>query len=338
MGQTINQVRHLYVTNDAPTLNTEPTAKGNITLMAPDDTKTVWFKYMSPAGLVSSDKIDVANIEYMKVTPAKAMGKLLKVQAVKLDANINEGNPVAGQEYILRLVLKNYIGMGDDNVAFKYGMTTATTDTTATDLYKKLALSLVKNLKDMNNLVNVYLGTADTDVPVTADTKESTLTDTYTDIIIEQVPQAWELGKMPETVIDFDVQGLPITLEGDEVLWLDEEAKNAETPSHYLPNGKNIADLEYFCMGARGDYYRGMGYPNNIKTDYMVDPTQEYDTLDIHYSYVGANESVQKSEKDITIAVPTGTDFTVVTDILTQLSGVKVKTVTVNHTAGKYEE
>lgn len=33
----------------------------------------------------------------------------------------------------------------------------------------------------------------------------------------------------------------------------------------------------------------------------MVDATKEYHVLDIHYAYVGSNEAVQKSEKDITI-------------------------------------
>ena len=47
-----------------------------------------------------------------------------------------------------------------------------------------------------------------------------------------------------------------------------------------------------------------MGYPNNLITEYLVDPTLEYNTIDIHYAYVGSNESVQKSEKDITIVVP----------------------------------
>ena len=30
----------------------------------------------------------------------------------------------------------------------------------------------------------------------------------------------------------------------------------------------------------------------------------KYNTIDIHYAYVGPNEAVQKSEKDITIVVP----------------------------------
>jgi hypothetical protein len=38
----------------------------------------------------------------------------------------------------------------------------------------------------------------------------------------------------------------------------------------------------------------------------MVKPTDKdgYDVINIHYSYVGSNESVQKSEKDIFIVVP----------------------------------
>ena len=61
---------------------------------------------------------------------------------------------------------------------------------------------------------------------------------------------------------------------------------------------------EYFCMGERGDMYRGIGYPNNIPTTYLVDPTVKYNVIDIHYAYVGSNESVQKSEKTITLVVP----------------------------------
>ena len=74
--------------------------------------------------------------------------------------------------------------------------------------------------------------------------------------------------------------------------------------SRIIDNGHNIADLEYFCMGERGDQYRGMCWPYNIHTKYLVDPNKKYNTIDIHYAYVGDGVSVQKSEKDITIVVP----------------------------------
>ena len=43
----------------------------------------------------------------------------------------------------------------------------------------------------------------------------------------------------------------------------------------------------------------------------MVNPSTDkdgYDVINIHYSYVGSNESVQKSEKDIFIVVPGNID------------------------------
>ena len=57
-------------------------------------------------------------------------------------------------------------------------------------------------------------------------------------------------------------------------------------------------------MGERGDVYRMVGFPNVIRTKYLVNPDSKYNVIDIHYAYVGPNESVQKSEKDITIVVP----------------------------------
>ena len=59
-------------------------------------------------------------------------------------------------------------------------------------------------------------------------------------------------------------------------------------------------------MGARGDHYRMMGYPNIIKTEYLVDPEAAYDVIDIHYAFTDSNEGVQKSEKTITIVGKTG--------------------------------
>ena len=103
---------------------------------------------------------------------------------------------------------------------------------------------------------------------------------------------------MPQAFIPFTPQFLTITVDGEDRLW---GVATVVTPTNTVPDGHLIADLEYFCMGARGDIYRGMGYPNTIKTTYLVDPSAVYDVLDIHYFYTGSNESVQKSEKTITL-------------------------------------
>lgn len=303
---SINQVRQLYVAKALKANTAALTTAGDIVPKADTAKTTLYFQYMSPAGIVSSDKIDIANIMYAKATSSDALAHKLVRYSVTLDADVADA-PVAGQNYILRLAFRQYIGLSEEDQYFKYGEVIARSGMTASDFYKKMAISLAKNLENKTEstpLVNIYLisaaaAAASTDVPVTSATKESDLTATdYNQIIIEETEQPWVLGMMPQAFIPFTPQSLTITVDGEERLWAKAEVV---TPKNTVPDGHLMADLEYFCMGARGDIYRGMGYPNIIKTTYLADPDAIYDTLDIHYFYTGSNESVQKSEKTITL-------------------------------------
>lgn len=298
-----NQVRQLYVAKELKTGNALlATDKAGTILPKADIAKTIlYLQYMSPAGIVSSDKINIANVMYAKATNASAMAHKLARYELTLDAYVS-ATPVAGQEYILRLAFRHYIGLGENDQQFKYGFVKAQGTMTASDFYKKMALSLFDNVKrDVTPLVNIYVATTSAETLITDKTKEADLTGTYTKIVIEEVEQDWILGRMPQAFMPFAVQPTTIIVDGDERIW---GKVDKATPTKSVPNGHNIADLEYFCHGFRGDEYRGMGYPNNLITEYLVDPTLEYNTIDIHYAYVGSNESVQKSEKDITIVVP----------------------------------
>lgn len=301
---SINQVRQLYVAKALKADTAALTTAGDIVPKADTAKTTLYFQYMSPAGLVSSDKIDIKNVMYTKVTSSDALAHKLVRYSVTLDGDVS-ATPVAGQNYILRLAFRQYIGLSEEDQYFKYGEVIARSGMTASDFYKKMAISLAKNLENKTEstpLVNIYLNSAvadGTDVPVTATTKESDLTATdYDQIIIEEAEQPWVLGMMPQAFIPFTPQFLTITVDGEDRLW---GVATVVTPTKTVPDGHLIADLEYFCMGARGDIYRGMGYPNIIKTTYLADPDAIYDTLDIHYFYTGSNESVQKSEKTITL-------------------------------------
>ena len=72
-------------------------------------------------------------------------------------------------------------------------------------------------------------------------------------------------------------------------------------------------------MAERGDMFRNMGWPNNIDVKYMVDPTKEYDMLDIHYFFSGSGVQVHKSEKDITIVTDNSTVMTALKSAVTAL-------------------
>lgn len=331
---SINQVRQLYVAKALKVNRAALTTAGDIVPKADKAKTTLHFQYMSPAGIVSSDKIDIANIMYAKATSSDALAHKLVRYSVTLDADVADA-PVAGQNYILRLAFRQYIGLSEEDQYFKYGEVIARSGMTASDFYKKMAISLAKNLENKTEstpLVNIYLisatAEASTEVPVTSATKESDLTATdYNQIIIEETEQPWVLGMMPQAFIPFTPQSLTITVDGEERLWAKAEVV---TSKNTVPDGHLMADLEYFCMGARGDIYRGMGYPNIIKTTYLADPDAIYDTLDIHYFYTGSNESVQKSEKTITlIAVNDGnhTEMNALINAINTASGLTIATL-----------
>lgn len=298
-----NQVRQLYVAKILKTSHVLASDDAGSIAVKSDTAKNhLYFEYKGADNLMRSDLIDIKNLLYVKATDADDMAHELRAVTVTLDSEVNAA-PVAGQDYILRIAFKQYVGMSDEDQYFKYGMVHAYAGMTASDFYKKLALSLAKNFsREIVPLVKFILtDSGDKAVPVDATTKESSLTGTYKALVIDEVEQPWRLGTMEQTPVYFEVQPVPITVNGDERIW----GKVEETdPAGTIANGKKIADLEYFCMGERGDMYRGVGYPNNIPTTYLVDPTVKYNVIDIHYAYVGSNESVQKSEKTITLVVP----------------------------------
>lgn len=297
---SVNQVRHLYVAKALKASTAALNTAGDILPKADTAKTTMYFQYFSPAGVVeSSDKITIANIEYAKATSSEAMAKKLDRYQVVLDATVNGGAPVAGQDYILRLAFRQYVGLSPEDQYWKYGMVHAYSGMTASDFYKAMAISLAKNLaRELTPLVTIYLMEGATATVVDIDTDPATLTGTYTSIQIEQVAQEWILGTMPQGYIPFSVQPTNITFEGDNRIWGE---VTTVTPVNEVQNGHDIADMEYFFVGFRGDIYRNMGWPNVIHTTYLVDPTQKYDTLDIHYYWAGGAEDVQKSPRTITL-------------------------------------
>ena len=321
-----NQVRQLYVAKVLKTPNVLASdAAGSIAVKNDTAKNHLYFEYKGADNLMRSDLIDIENILYAKATDADAMAHELKSVTVTLDTNVNGGAPVAGQDYILRIAFRQYVGMSDEDQYFKYGMVHAYAGMDADEFYKVLAQSIAKNFsREVVPLIKIEVHSAATMskggfdakgymevTPSTKDTGATNSTNPYYDgtsavisdidsIRITEVEQPWRLGIMAQTPVYFTVQPTTVLVNGDDRIW----GTVTEGTNGTVGNGKAIADLEYFCMGERGDIYRGVGFPNNIPTTYLVDPTVKYNVIDIHYAYVGSNESVQKSEKTITLVVP----------------------------------
>ena len=299
---SINQVRQLYVANALKTPHVLSTdGAGSIAVSTDKDKTHLYFEYKGADNLTRSDLINIKDIISVTATDAAKLTNKLKSYTVTLDSTINSGKPVSGQDYILRIAFRQFVGLSDEDQYFKYGVVHAYAGMTTSDFYKVLAISLAKNFsREIEPLVKIELKTSSSAVLVDGTTKASSLTGTYIGVIITEVEQPWRLGVMAQTPVYFTVQPTTIIVEGDEVVW-GTVIQNASTE---IGNGKNIADLEYFCMGARGDMYRNIAWPHNIPTTYLVDHTLAYNVIDIHYAYVGNNEGVQKSEKTITLVVP----------------------------------
>lgn len=307
---------------------------GSIGVGKSADGKSIYFKHYGAGGVTRSDLIDIANIIDVKATPAPKMARTLASAKVTLNSEaLSDSKPVAGQDFVLNIEFQNPIGMSPDNKYWKYGVVHSTASMTASNFYLKLASSIAKNMsREAVQLVKVYVtySTASkTEITANSDVSNTTtFNQTYTGVLIEEVEQDWILGVKQQKSTIFTVNPTWVNAgtasAPNEVVWGDvtyntgKKTVGGADPSTTITsdgvpaaagsvvNSKLMADYEYFYMGERGDQYRMVGFPNYIPTTYLVDPTNAYgyDTVAIHFAYVGANHSVQKSEKDITILVP----------------------------------
>lgn len=311
MANSVNQVRQLYVAKEFKSPKVALTDNvGSISVTSDTAKNHLYFQYIGAGGLTRSDLIPIKNITYAKATDADNLAYNLSKFKLTLDSTVNSGNPVAGQDYLLRIAFRNYVGLSEEDQYFKYGVVRATTGMTPSTFYKNMALSLVKNFsRETNKMLKFYLETGGTDpavvngtpTEVTTATVPSSLNGTYTGLVIEEAPQNWILGVFEQLPVYFTLQPDTIVSNGDSLIW---GIVNKVTSTSKIENGKKIADMEYFYMGERGDIYRMLGFPHVIRTTYLVDASLKYNVFDIGYNYQGDGEAVQKSEKVLTLVVP----------------------------------
>ena len=172
-----NQVRQLYVATalKTPHVLTSDTA-GSIAVTTDNAKNHLYFEYKGADNLMRSDLIDIKNIISAKATDATAMSHKMKSVTVSLDTDVNDGNPVIGQDYILRIAFKQHLGMSDEDQYFKYGVAHVYSGD-ASKFYKILAISLAKNFsREVVPLVKIEVTGGTTKTEVLATSKEEDLT------------------------------------------------------------------------------------------------------------------------------------------------------------------
>lgn len=299
-----NQFRNLYVMKTYKASESALAAVGDTTLKVDTAKNSMYLVYKDTEDNLTSDIIDLKNLLYVKSTKAADMARKLNSQSVTLNED-----PISGQDYVLNVEVRNFVALGDDSTHIKFGAVHAVKDMTKSDFYKAMAVNLAKNLnREPSPILNVSLnkynstGTTNTKVAVLVNGKMQNLaaltsTETYTSIIIDEVEQPWRRGVAQVEPVNFNTTCGTVLVDGNDVIWGTVEKEEGDP----INNGKQIADMEWFYHGTRGDIYREATYPDNFDFKPLVDETKAYSTLDIHFAYVGPGVEVAKSERTITV-------------------------------------
>ena len=299
-----NQFRNLYVMKTYKARESALEAVGDTTLKVDTAKNSMYLVYKDTEDNLTSDIIDLKNLLYVKSTKAADMARKLNSQSVTLNED-----PISGQDYVLNVEVRNFVALGDDSTHIKFGAVHAVKGMTKSDFYKAMALNLAKNFsREVSPILNVSLnkynstGTTNTKVAVLVNGKMQNLaaltsTETYTSIIIDEVEQPWRRGVAQVEPVNFNTTCGTVLVDGNDVIWGTVEKEEGDP----INNGKQIADMEWFYHGTRGDIYREATYPDNFDFKPLVDETKAYSTLDIHFAYVGPGVEVAKSERTITV-------------------------------------
>lgn len=276
MNFSTNQVRQFYVVeSDSVVVTHEGTGLKQI---------------VDPNGSFASDLIDPKKITKVISTGAYDLGLPLPVGQLRLKEGVT---PEVGKTYTFKIYIQDLYGAGNEYNQPLVASAEAKT-TKAIDLYSELLKSL--NAKKYGEGTDESGNKQHTWTYILND---CLCVDAHTDGIAVYVNEdtlksSWVRGISPLKEIKFK-------LCVDTEVW-DKPYHAYEIWEEFA--GMKLADLEYFCMGERGDQYRMMGYPNYIPTEYKIDPNQTYNVVDIMYYHSDNKEGVQRSEKVITLAIP----------------------------------
>lgn len=300
MAFSTNQARQIYVVN-AVTSKDNVANAGDIALT--NDKTGLYFTYMNALKEpMRSDLVLPKQITYVKSSAPTYRN--LKEYTIEMNPNVNLGSPISGQDYIVKVAFKQWGGMSDEDQYFKFGAVHGIADMSVDTFMKTLAVSLANSFsREASPLVQIFCNT--TEVKGNAKIKDNEIyvngtnlgISKATKVVIREVEQPWRRGVMTSTPVYFDVEDYTVAYQGDEVHWA--TISDTTSDANKVGNGKTVADMEYFYMGERGDQYRGINWPHNLDTTYLVDPTKDYYSLDVHYYTDESGVDVERSEKDI---------------------------------------
>lgn len=316
-----NQNRHMYVLNlksggqgykETVSNSDVPGTIGAVKKIGAGNDAEIYFTYKGADTVLRSDRIQLKNLDYVKLIPAWAMLRPLK----KIQVTVKDNTLVPNEDYVLRITLRQFHGMSDEDIYIKDAVVRTTDNMSLNTFFNEM-------VKALNRSFSREVGATANSNPYL---EFSCLASGATDLVIREKVQPWTLGIGKQERVYFDVMPTTVFYNGTDFEWgnIADQTKSlyksdGTTPNVYdastntngiivpdnaIPNGHEIADLEWFCAGERGDQYRLTGWPDYIPTTYLVDPSLQYNVLEIHHAFTDTGVNSYRGEKDITIVSP----------------------------------
>ncbi len=304
-----NQTRHFYV---AGAVDSNVDTNLDIAL-GQTATGELYFKYKNADGILTrSDTIDPKRIVDLSKTPKAKMEKPLMGYKVAVDTSVVTLSNLVGKTLDCIITIQEYLDYDADSsrtfVASVVGDSTNTASAAA--FHKALAMAIAKALPLPDKqypMIRVYSSGSE----VTATTAASDVTGASGGVVLVQGLQKYVRGKLNGEPCPFVVTFRYRKDNTEDIAWgtatkmtvaAINTADSSSISPTVVPSQYGLADLEYFALGERGDYYRGFNFPNNYDTTYAINLASNYDVLNIEYYWAGQAENVQKSPRLIQIA------------------------------------
>ena len=302
-----NQTRQLYV---AGAIDANLDTNLDINLKQ-TETGELFFLHKGADGTISrSDTFDPKKIVSLKKTAAAKLAKPLMAHVVAVDTSAVTLADLVGKTIECIITIGQYLDYDPAStrtvVASFVGDSTNTASAAA--FHKDLAMAIAKALPTVDPVIKVYSN----NVLVEATTAAGSVTGNSNGVALVLCQGKFVLGKLSgdpcECSVAFKVA------DGTDAVWGTDTLKtvadlnegttygSADIAPATISGDYELAELDYFAHGERGDYYRGATWPNDYPFTPAITIGTGYDTVSIEYYWAGDAENVQKSPRMIQIA------------------------------------
>lgn len=296
------QTRNLYVVTDLLTSGS-PDAAGEL-LMGTTATGEVFFKYYNGDGQATrTDLIRPASIISLKKTRAAEMDIKLKMHTIAVDTSKVTLANLVGKSLSCVITI-HQVGSYDmsDSVTVTATVVGNSTNTAnATAFHKALAEAIALALPEAKYpLLKVFSNGSEVTKSIA---KADSATGAAGGVVLVESPQGYRRGLLSKEAYPFSVAFVLHDSNTGDIDWGSDTVADSNIAGNtVIPSVYELADLEAFTMGERGDDKRGYFYPYNYEPTPLIDLSKSYDVVSVEFAWQGNAENIQKSPRMIQFA------------------------------------